>query len=128
MDGSGVGAVRTSKWEKGVTFKEKITTWDAPYRLHYEFDIPKGSIPREALDRHVELGGDYFTVLRGGYDVEIIDSEKSKLILKTVYQNKSHLKLYGKIWASYVFNDFHNSLLELMKHRAENNKNVSVIN
>mgnify|MGYP000421585184 CR=1 FL=1 len=119
MDRGGVGAVRTSIWEKGVTFKERITVWDSPRRLYYEFDIPKGSIPREALDRHVELGGDYFTVVKGGYDIEVIDSETSKLTLTTVYENKSHLKLYGKIWASFVFHDFHNSLLGLMKKRAE---------
>ena len=54
-----------------------------------------------------------------GYDIEVIDSETSKLTLTTVYENKSHLKLYGKIWASFVFHDFHNSLLGLMKKRAE---------
>jgi hypothetical protein len=119
MSGSGVGSVRTTKWEKGVTFKERITVWNAPVQFHYQFDIPAGSIPKEALDRHVELGGEYFTVLRGGYDIELIDSETSKLILKTVYVNKSHLKLYGNIWADYVLNDFHSSLLHLMKLRSE---------
>lgn len=126
MEGNGTGAIRTSKWEKGVTFKERITQWDSPWRLHYEFDIPKGSIPREALDRHVELGGDYFTVVEGGYDIAVIDSKTSKLTLSTRYKNKSHLKLYGKIWASFVFNDFHHSLLQLMKNRAEKQHNMAL--
>lgn len=119
MSKKGVGAVRISKWEKGVTFKERITVWNAPWQLHYEFDIPKGSIPREALDRHVELGGDYFTLVKGGYDIERIGDNKSRLILRTYYKNTSHLKLFGGIWASYVFNDFHYSLLKLMKNRSE---------
>jgi hypothetical protein len=90
--------------------------------LHYEFIIPKGSIPREALDRHVELGGDYFTVIEGGYDIDVISSTVSELTLTTVYENKSRLQLYGNLWANYVLTDFHFSLLTLMKNRAENNE------
>lgn len=119
MNGHGVGAVRTSKWEKGVSFEEKITVWNAPYQLHYKFNIPKGSIPREALDRHVELGGDYFTVVSGGYDIKILSDNKSELTLTTLFENKSRLQLYGNLWAKYVLNDFHYSLLKLMKGRAE---------
>jgi len=62
MDGQGIGAVRTSRWEKGVTFKEKITEWGSPRRLHYVFEIPPHSIPKEALDRHVELGVKYIAL------------------------------------------------------------------
>jgi hypothetical protein len=121
MNGHGVGAVRTSKWEKGVSFEEKITVWHSPYQLYYKFNIPKGSVPREALDRHVELGGDYFTVVSGGYDVKVLDNNQSELTLTTLFKNKSRLQLYGNLWAKYVLNDFHYSLLRLMKSRAENN-------
>ena len=119
MQGEGAGSVRTSRWEKGVQFQERIIVWNAPHQLHYEFDIPKGAIPREALDRYVELGGDYFTVLNGGYDIEVIDANTSRLTLKTTYHNKSHLQLYGNLWANYVLDDFHKSLLQLMKSRSE---------
>lgn len=66
MNGSGVGAVRTSRWEKNVSFEEVITTWQKPYAMHYRFHIAPGGIPRDALDRHVEMGGEYFDVLDGG--------------------------------------------------------------
>jgi len=122
MSGQGVGAVRTSRWDKGVSFDERITVWNSPHQLHYEFIIPKGSIPREALDRHVELGGDYFTVIEGGYDINVISSTVSELTLTTVYENKSRLQIYGNLWAKYVLTDFHFSLLTLMKNRAENNR------
>lgn len=119
MNDIGVGAIRTSKWEMGVQFKERITRWEKGKRLHYEFIIPKGSIPREALDRHVELGGDYFTVLHGGYDIQAIGKGRCRLTLNTVYKNKSHLNLFGRIWAYWVLNDFHYSILKLMKRRSE---------
>lgn len=119
MSGTGVGAVRASKWEQGVIFKERITQWQAPTRMYYAFEIPAGSIPREALDQHVELGGKYFTVSHGGYDIEAINSHQSRLTLHTVYVNKSKLKLYGDTWSTIALADFHHSILQLIKHRAE---------
>ena len=95
---------------------------ELPHQLHYKFVIPKGSIPREALDRHVELGGDYFTVIEGGYDIKVISPTISELSLTTIYKNKSRLQVYGNLWAKYVLNDFHFSLLKLMKNRSENKK------
>jgi hypothetical protein len=119
MEGQGIGAVRTSRWEKGVSFKEIVSEWEPPKRLHYVFDIPPHSIPKEALDRHVELGGQYFTVLDGGYDLERLPDGTTKLELSTTYLNKSHLTAYGNLWANLVLNDFHHSILVLIKHRSE---------
>lgn len=119
MDGEGAGSVRTSYWEKGVSFKEEITLWERPVKLHYNFNIPPHSIPREALDRHVELGGEYFTVLNGGYDLQPTADGKTKLTLTTRYLNKSQLQVYGNTWGNIVLNDFHHSILGLMKNRAE---------
>lgn len=119
MQGQGAGSVRTSRWEKGVQFKEVITVWDRPHAMHYRFDIPPGSIPREALDRHVELGGDYFTVLDGGYDLRPAAGGGPELTLTTRFLNKSRLKLYGDVWGKLVLADFHHAILGLMKSRSE---------
>lgn len=119
MDATGIGAVRTSRWGKGVEFQERITEWEASRKMMYEFIIPKGSIPRDALDRHVELGGEYFTVVSGGYEIECASAQRCTLHLHTVYRNSSRLQLYGNIWAHIVLSDFHSSILGLMKNRAE---------
>ncbi|MFZ6874109.1 hypothetical protein ACO0LF_18785 [Undibacterium sp. Di27W] len=118
MDGAGVGAVRTSHWEKNVQFEEIITTWQKPYAMHYRFHIQQGGIPRDALDRHVEMGGEYFDVLDGGYDLQAKDGG-TELRLTTRFINKSQLKTYGDLWGKMVLNDFHHSILGLMKNRAE---------
>jgi hypothetical protein len=119
MDGAGVGAVRTSQWEKGVQFKEVVTQWQPPYRLAYDFDIPPHSIPRDALDRHVEIGGEYFTVVEGSYTIRPLSAQQCEVTLQTTYANRSNLKLYGDLWGDFVFDDFHRSILRLIKHRAE---------
>lgn len=118
MNGSGVGAVRTSRWGKDVRFEEIITTWQKPYAMHYKFHIAPGDIPRDALDRHVEMGGEYFNVLDGGYDLTARDGG-TELRLSTRFVNKSQLKTYGDVWGKMVLADFHQSILGLMKKRAE---------
>lgn len=119
MDGSGPGAVRTSRWEKNVWFQEVITQWQAPSVMHWKFVIPRGAIPRDALDRHVEVGGDYFDLIDGGYEVAPNPAGGSTLSLTTRFVNKSRLQLYGNVWGRLVLQDFHRSILGLMKHRAE---------
>lgn len=119
MQGSGPGAVRVSRWEKNVRFEEIITTWERPRTMHYRFHIPPGGIPRDALDEHVELGGAYFTVLDGGYDLAPAPGGGTALTLTTRFLNKSRLKLYGDLWGRMVLQDFHRSILGLMRTRAE---------
>jgi hypothetical protein len=119
MHGSGTGAVRVSQWEKGVRFEEVITSWERGHVMHYRFNIPPGSIPRDALDRHVELGGEYFTVTDGGYDLAPAPGGGTTLTLTTRFLNRSHLKTYGDLWGRLVLQDFHGSILGLMKNRAE---------
>lgn len=119
MQGTGVGAVRVSRWEKNVRFEEVITQWQRPTAMHYRFHIPPGGIPRDALDQHVEMGGAYFTVLDGGYDLAPAAGGGTDLTLTTRFLNKSQLKLYGDLWGRMVLQDFHRSILGLMRHRAE---------
>ncbi|GGB95889.1 hypothetical protein GCM10011572_17340 [Pseudoduganella buxea] len=125
MQGSGPGAVRVSRWEKNVHFEEIITTWERPRAMHYRFHIPPGGIPRDALDEHVELGGAYFTVLDGGYDLAPAPGGGTTLTLTTRFLNRSQLKLYGDLWGRMVLQDFHRAILGLMRSRAEAAKAVA---
>jgi hypothetical protein len=120
MSGSGKNSIRTSRWEKNVWFQEIITEWSPPSAMHYKFSIPKGAIPKEALDRHVEMGGEYFDLIDGGYNLIPAENGGTYLSLTTRFVNKSKLKLYGNIWGKMVLKDFHHSILGLMKVRSEN--------
>lgn len=119
MDGQGVGQVRTSRWEKNVWFQEVITDWTPGQSLHYKFHIPPGGIPRDALDEHVEIGGEHFDLIDGGYDLRAMPDGGTELSLTTRFVNKTRLKTYVDLWAKLVFKDFHRSILGLMKKRAE---------
>lgn len=115
------GNVRTSRWEKNVWFHEVITESDKPRVLRYRFVVPKGAIPREALDEHVEINGEYFELVDGGYTLERTSDGGTDLSLTTSFINKSRLQAYGNVWGKLVLKDFHRSILGLMKSRSEHN-------
>lgn len=119
MNATGVGAVRTSKWQKGVTFKEVITDWQPNKQMLYRFEIDPDAIPDDALDKHVKLGGEYFSPLYGGYALSEDKSGNTILTLKTTVQDNTNFGVYSRIWGEVIFQDFHYSLLTLMKNRAE---------
>lgn len=119
MDASGVGAVRTSVWEKGVVFNEVITAWEPKQRMAYDFDIDPDKIPDKALDPHVKLGGEYFSPLHGEYRITRNDNGETVLHLQTTLVDNTHFGWYSRLWGEIIFRDFHRSLLVLMKNRAE---------
>ncbi|EAW26912.1 hypothetical protein ATW7_16937 [Alteromonadales bacterium TW-7] len=119
MNATGVGAVRTSKWQKGVAFKEVITDWQPNKQMLYRFEIDPDAIPDDALDKHVKLGGEYFSPLYGGYALSEDKSGNTILTLKTTVQDNTNFGVYSRIWGEVIFQDFHYSLLTLMKSRAE---------
>lgn len=119
MNAQGVGAVRTSKWQKNVVFKEVITDWQPNKQMLYQFDIDPDLIPDNALDKHVKLGGEYFSPLYGGYYLASTADGQTTLTLKTTVEDNTNFTIYSRLWGEFIFQDFHNSLLKLMKSRAE---------
>jgi len=119
MSSDGVGSVRTSEWEKGVIFREVITSWEPNKRMTYSFDIDPETIPDHALDKHVKLGGEYFSPLNGGYYLSEDSAGNTVLTLKTRLIDNTNFGVYSRIWGELIFRDFHNSLLRLMKSRSE---------
>lgn len=119
MNANGVGAVRTSKWAKGVEFKEVITDWVPNHRMAYDFDIDPDAIPDDALDKHVKLGGEYFSPIKGEYLITKDYEGNTLLHLKTTLLDNTNFGIYSRVWGEIIFQDFHLSLLKLMKLRSE---------
>ena len=121
MSGLAVGSIRTSRWDKGVVFKEVITQWSEEKIMAYNFDIDPDIIPDNSLDKHVKLGGEYFSPLSGKYEIEPSQqSGKSILKLSTTVRDDTNFGIYSRFWGELIFSDFHNSLLGLIKQRSEN--------
>ena len=120
MDGSQVNSVRTSRWEKGIVFKEVITQWSVNKRMAYDFEIDPNLIPDQSLDKHVKLGGEYFSPLSGQYEITPSATPGINILsLSTVIRDDTNFGIYSRLWGELIFSDFQNSLLGLIKTRAQ---------
>ena len=119
LDIEGVGGVRNITWEKGIKFEEKIKTWNEGYGFSYDINVDPKSIPPTTLDEHVMIGGKYFDVVAGSYN--IIPQTKNKCLVKLscTYRITTTLNFYSKIWADFILDDFNSMILEVVKGRSE---------
>jgi hypothetical protein len=119
LDKEGVGGVRSITWEKGIRFKEKIKTWNEGHGFAYDIDVDPESIPPTTLDEHVMIGGSYFDVVEGSYQLDRANEHKQVVTLTCKYRVTTSLNLYSKWWADLVLNDFNETILEVIKKRCE---------
>jgi hypothetical protein len=119
MEGSGVGAMRVSRWQKNVVFRERMTRWIPASEMAYDFIIDPRDIPSTAFDEHVTLAGKNYKILHGGYQLRALGPNLTEVTLYTTISNHSRTGLYGKIWSEYVFHDFHGVILDLIHNRSE---------
>lgn len=113
-----VGGLRELHWERGVHFQEKITELEVNKKLAYQVIVDQKSMSIAELDTHIVVGDKYFDVQSGSYDLKFIDGV-AYLSLSTNYRMTSKVNWYGSLWANYVLDDFHSSVLNLIKNRVE---------
>jgi hypothetical protein len=113
-----VGGLRELDWERGVHFQEKIIELTINRKLAYQVIVDQESMSIAELDTHIVVGDKYFDVLSGSYDLQFVDGV-TYLSLTTDYRMTSKVNWYGSLWANYVLDDFHDSVLNLIKNRVE---------
>lgn len=119
LDKDGIGGTRFITWEKGIRFREKIKSWEEGKSFSYDIDVDPASIPPATLDEHVMVGGKYFDVIDGSYHIEKVSETRSRILLTCRYRTTTTLNAYSQWWASFVLNDFHQMILEVVKKRSE---------
>jgi hypothetical protein len=112
-------AVRLTRWERGISFREDVIASSPGRKIEWKFDFPPGSIPSGSLDEHVEMGGSHFKLDEGGYRLESLPTGGTELTLWTTYRISMRPLFYSRWWAYLVLGDFHSKLLGLMKSRSE---------
>jgi hypothetical protein len=114
-----IGGVRRITWEKGIEFQEVVKTWDNGRAFTYDIKVNPNSIPPTTLDEHVMIGGRFFVVVEGGYNIDSISPAKSLVTLKCKYRVTTNLNSYSEIWADFIINDFNEMILKVIKKRSE---------
>ena len=119
LDKEGVGGTRYIAWEKGIKFRETIKQWKEGQGFTYNIVVDPASIPPTTLDEHVMIGGAYFDVVEGSYQIDKLDPAHSLVTLTCTYRITTNLNAYGRLWANFILDDFNEMILEVIKHRSE---------
>lgn len=90
-----IGGVRTATFERDVSFFEEITVWNHPKILSFSIHADPAFIPQNAFDRHIIVGGRFYDVLDGTYEIVPIDSASSRLILTSNHRLSTRFNSYA---------------------------------
>ena len=115
----GVGGVRHATFEKGVLFVETVTAWEPERRLAFSIAADPASIPAAALDEHVTVGGPFFDVLDGEYQIEEVAPGRLVLHLRSTHRLSTSFNPYSGLWTDFIMRDVQTAILKVLKRRCE---------
>ncbi len=113
----GVGGSRYAIFERGVMLRETVTEWVPGRRM--AFTIDPAHIPPRALDEHVTVGGPYFDVIDGAYEIVPLAAGRVELRLTTTHRLSTHFNLYAGFWTDLLMRQIQENLLHVVRTRAE---------
>ncbi|WPY97617.1 hypothetical protein [Christiangramia sp. OXR-203] len=119
LDKNEIGGYREAKFEKGLIFHETVTEYKYLEFMKFKIKANTYEIPSTTLDRHILIGGQYFDMLDGTYELKKIDSDKYKLILYSNFSLNTTFNFYAGIWGKFIMKDIQNNILEIIKERSE---------
>jgi len=117
LDHPGVGGVRTASFEHGVVFREVITDWVPEKRIRFTIDA--STVPATALDEHVRIGGPYFDVLTGTYELRPLSPSRTLLVLTSEHRVSTRFNPYASWWADRIMLSIQENILHVLRARAE---------
>ena len=118
IDREGVGARRLATFERGVSFFEVVTEWEPGKSLALSVDADPAFIPHTAFDEHIIVGGRFYDVLDGRYEIQTT-ATGSRLVLSSTHRLSTPFNAYAGFWSTWVMNQIQGSILTVLKARAE---------
>ncbi len=115
-----VGGVRIALFDQGLFFKETVTAVIPKRRLVFDIEANPAGIPLAALDQHLMVGGLYFDVLEGAYEIEKISRNEVLLHLTSRFRLTTGFNLYSGFWGKRIMHDIQQNILQVIKRRSEN--------
>lgn len=122
LSGDGVGQTRLATFERGLTFIETVTDWKANEKLGFTIKADPKATPLTTLDEHVTVGGAFFDVLSGTYEIRRLNAKECELILYSQHRISTHFNFYARLWSRYLMSEIQWNILQVIKQRAEKEK------
>lgn len=115
----GVGASREAIFTNGLVFHETVTAYSDKKKMAFTIKAYPYEIPSTTMDEHVVIGGQYFDVLNGVYELEKLNDNTYRLHLYSHFKLKTTFNFYASWWAKWIMKDIQNNILQVEKKRAE---------
>ena len=115
----GVGAYREAIFTNGLVFHETVTEYKDNEKMVFDIKAHPHEIPSTTLDEHITIGGNYFDVLNGTYELETLENGKHRLHLYSHFKVKTTFNFYAGWWAKWIMKDIQNNILQVQKRRSE---------
>jgi len=119
LDFLGIGAYRKAIFTNGLVFHETVTEYIDQKKMVFDIKAHPNEIPSTTLDEHVLIGGEYFDVLKGTYELEKLDQHTYRLHLYSHFKLTTTFNFYASWWARWIMKDIQNNILQVQKRRAE---------
>lgn len=115
----GVGAYRKAIFTNGLVFHETVTEYSHQKKMVFTIKANPHEIPSTTLDEHVVIGGEYFDVLNGTYELEKLNEKTYRLHLYSHFKLTTTFNFYASWWAKWIMKDIQQNILQVEKKRAE---------
>lgn len=116
---AGVGGSRQAIFSKGLIFKEVVLEYSDQKKMHFSITANPQDIPSTTMDRHLVIGGDYFDVLDGTYELEQLNGSVCRLHLYSHFTLRTTFNFYASWWAGWIMKDIQNNILQVIQTRSE---------
>ncbi|HEX5000993.1 MAG TPA: hypothetical protein VFW78_00720 [Bacteroidia bacterium] len=115
----GIGAYREAIFTNGLVFHETVTEYIDNKRMSFTIKALPHEIPLTTMDEHLVVGGRYFDVLNGTYELEKLSENNYRLHLWSNFKLTTTFNFYASWWADAIMRDIQNNILQIEKKRAE---------
>jgi hypothetical protein len=125
LDTIAIGGIRKAIFGRGLFFTETVTEVVNEKILAFDIKADPNSIPPTALDEHVLVGGEFFDVLEGKYEIEKLSDSEIRLHLTSKFRLSTGFNFYSGFWSKLIMSDIQKNILKIIKERSEKSVNTS---
>lgn len=115
----GVGAYREAIFTNELVFHETVSEYVDKKKMVFSIKAYPYEIPSATMDEHVVIGGEYFDVLNGTYELEKLNASTYRLHLYSHFKLMTTFNFYASWWARWIMKDIQNNILQIVKSRTE---------
>ncbi len=115
----GIGATRKAIFDKGLVFNETVLSYKPQKEMTFSIKANPYDIPSTTMDKHIVVGGEYFDVLDGTYQLEKLNDSTLRLHLYSHFKLNTTFNFYASFWAGLIMKDIQNNILQVIKERSE---------